>query len=124
MHYLLIFIALLLTSCEKEIKTVTKSTDQISKTLQEYVNDPNKSVEELEKLHQVEYEVFSLPPDSSNTKYKNTLNEMGKKRWDCFHVENIRSINEEGKVQANLMFFCKRTPETLLRYVPRTLIGR
>ncbi|HQH27138.1 MAG TPA: hypothetical protein PLP17_07055, partial [Oligoflexia bacterium] len=63
-----------------------------------------------------------LPLDGTPEKIEGTLNEFGKNRWDCFDVEKAAPTAEEPA--GSLVVFCKRMPETPLRYVPQSLIGR
>jgi hypothetical protein len=118
-------------SCDKSSgqNTATqKGTDfiqeQVTKALQDYVMQPGRSVDEIKKLHQLEYNVFTLALEDSAARYEGVLDELGKNRWDCFHVEKVFSTNKNGERVGKLLFFCKRAPDTLLRFVPKSLIGR
>lgn len=102
-------------------QTARQLENQLSKGFTKLFHKKNGAGEEIEKLYQFEYTVFKMPAQSTSSQIEGMLNEMGRKRWDCFHVE--RSVGRES-TDETWMFFCKRNPETPLRYVPKTLIGR
>jgi hypothetical protein len=87
------------------------------------VKNQDVPLKEIEKLQQREYTVIRLPFDTPMEKIEGTLNEFGKNRWDCFHIEKVPPSNREEKV-GSFLFFCKRMPETPLRYVPQSILGR
>ena len=70
---------------------------------------------ELKKLRQFEYRVFTLAADSTPEQFESKLNSEGLLYWDCFDVE--RRISPSDGTQ-QLQFFCKRRPDTPLKYVP------
>ncbi|MCB0322167.1 MAG: hypothetical protein KDD69_01305 [Bdellovibrionales bacterium] len=94
---------------------------QVNQWVNQLVQQSDVPLEELKKLHQLEYQVFRLPLDSAPERIEGALDELGKNRWDCFHVQAARPTKEEP--QPSLTFFCKRPSETMLRYVPRSLVG-
>lgn len=98
--------------------------EQVTKAVQDYIMQPGRSVDEVKKLHQLEYNVFTLALEDSAARYEGVLDELGKNRWDCFHVEKVFTNNEKGDRVGKLLFFCKRSPDTLLRFVPKSLLGR
>jgi hypothetical protein len=103
------------------------STEELKKKIFEgfgrLMKNQDVPLKEIEKLQQREYTVIRLPIDTSTEKIEGTLNEFGKNRWDCFHIEKVPPSSREEKV-GSFLFFCKRMPETPLRYVPQSLIGR
>jgi hypothetical protein len=66
--------------------------------------------QEVEKLFVFEYNVVELPSGQSTEQLNEQLSELGKERWDCFHVE---------EKETQIRLFCKRRPKTYLRYIPR-----
>jgi hypothetical protein len=71
-----------------------------------------KAASEAEKLFSFEYHVAEVAKDASPAEIEKILHELGKERWDCFHVEPRKN---------SLLFLCKRQPKTYLRYIPRLL---
>lgn len=126
--FLLVFI-FSITSCDSQNKHVTQakeavsqSIDSISQTVDQYTPDAVKSTarqvpemagEEYEKLFRVDYKVIELPRGKGAAQFEATLNELGKERWNCFHIEP----------QADkLIAFCSRRPPSYIRYI-QSLIG-
>jgi hypothetical protein len=95
---------------------------EVGNAIEQYIVQ-GKSVDELKKLHQFEYQVIHMPASTSALAIEGTLNKLGQDRWDCFHVEKLVTAEGERR-EMKYVFFCKRPPATPLRYVPRTLIGR
>ena len=83
-------------------------SDAIDKLKPEADNLQGKATSELEKLFIYEYRVENFPNGLSSQQISNRLNDLGKDRWDCFHIEP----HEEGR-----QVFCKRMPRTVLRYL-------
>lgn len=90
---------------------------QLSNLLDGVMKNPNLPLEEVKKLHQFEYQVLTLPAASSSEAIEGALDELGKNRWDCFHVEKQVRVTETGGKERTLVFFCKRSRETPLRYL-------
>jgi hypothetical protein len=95
---------------------------EVGNAIDQYIVQ-GKSVDELKKLHQFEYQVIHMPASTSAVAIEGTLNKLGEERWNCFHVEKLVTAVEERR-EMKYVIFCKRPPETPLRFVPRTLIGR
>lgn len=66
--------------------------------------------EEFEKLSIFEYKIEELPLKSETAEIEQLLSNLGKQRWECFDVL---------QTEKTLRIFCKRRPETYLRYIPR-----
>ena len=64
------------------------------------------SEEELQRIWAIEYK--TIKTDSDLTELKEKLNELGKERWDCFHVSEDR----EGRV-----LYLKRRKTNAVRYL-------
>lgn len=113
-----------LTSCERSHDgRLAELSDEVHQTLrkaEEKIGELGRGSgsvqklagDEVEKLFIFEYELVSVPIDSSKAVLESTLQEMGKERWDCFHTERLKK---------ELVFFCKRRPKTYLRYIPSLL---
>lgn len=126
LHYLYTLLTclvlMLCLGCEARSKQdVRRQLDQV---IAELKNQGDASIKEVDKLHQLEYTVLSLPADGSAQLIEGALDELGRKRWDCFHVEKSTQVNRKGIHSAKLLVFCKRLPETFLRYIPKNFIGR
>ncbi len=124
---LVVLIAFLVSGCNRSSSESSKYTAEdieaaLRKGFSQLWQDPNLPIKEVEKLQQREYSVFTLPVDSDAKQIEKTLNELGKNRWDCFAIEKITSSAPDKT--DSLMFICKRMPETLLRFVPHSIIGR
>ena len=65
------------------------------------------SEEELQKIWAIEYKTIKVT-QSDLTELDKKLNELGKERWDCYHVSEDR----EGKV-----FYLKRRKSNAVRYL-------
>ncbi len=65
------------------------------------------SEEELQKIWAMEYKTIKVT-HSDLTELDEKLNELGKERWDCYHVSEDR----EGKV-----FYLKRRKSNAVRYL-------
>lgn len=121
-----LFILLLVLACTGcERSTQEELQKKILRTVEDLKNQSGEPLKEVEKLHQLEYHVASFPADSSARDLEAAMMSLGKNRWDCFHVErSLEKTRAEEKPELRLLVFCKRLPDTLLRYVPRHLIGR
>jgi hypothetical protein len=111
-----------------------KIEDAIQSTFGDLGRTSKPHIEEFNKLSQIEYKVEIFQNDSSKTEIENRLNQLGKERWDCFSsfeksifinnkndsYENTRSRN----ISKETVILCKRMPETVLRYLPKSLIGK
>ena len=96
------------------------SIDQIVDQLGQVLNRPETTLDEVKKLHQIEYDIFKIPATDSTNRISMLLNQRGSERWDCYHVERERT--EDNIV--NYVFFCKRPVSTPLRYIPGSIVGR
>ena len=116
--YALIFIVLC-SGCggpqkNETVKELNSQLEQLSNSVTDYVKTA-EAPEELKKLQQYEYSLVQLPVKSAPEEIEHKLNELGKARWDCFHIEK----NDDGQ----FTFYLKRRPDTPLKYVPRGFIG-
>lgn len=115
--------ALLVSGCDSSrpakeaVRDLEKQLDTLSKSVSDFVQDPSIP-EEVKKLQQFEYQIVTVPGDVAPAALEATLSELGKNRWDCFHVERLT----RGEKQ-ELMLFLKRRPDTPLKYVPKTILG-
>jgi len=81
---------------------------------------PEDAKKEINKLREFEYRVLEYPADVSAKALEVDLQALGALAWDCTPGP-LRIIEDEKSV---LMVFCKRRPDTPLRYIPQTLLGR
>ena len=88
-----------------------KGIESAQKTLESLGSDKKsttgKAVDEVEKLFRFEYQVFRINRELGTNEIQKRLSELGEKRWDCFHIENL---GQEIEV------YCKRRPKSYLRY--------
>ena len=70
----------------------------------------NLAQEELNKLYSFEYKVVEFPLTAESLSIEAYLSTLGKDRWECFDTT---------KTDLKLIIFCKRRPETYLKYIPR-----
>ena len=70
----------------------------------------NSSAAELHKLHSLEYKLIEIDASASSSDIEQNLAELGSERWDCFHIQPL---------DKTLRVFCKRSPKTFLKYIPR-----
>jgi hypothetical protein len=88
------------------IGDATTSFDSKRKEAQE------AAVGELEKLVTFEYKVLELEKTRSSAELEESLAELGKDRWDCFHIDSVT-------LEKSLRVYCKRAPKTMLKFIPR-----
>jgi len=120
------FLILLLLTCACTNKQERDEASEVSMqdvkalitTIKDESNAKLKEIgakDEIDKLHQFEYKVVSIDANASPEVLTDTLAKAGAEFWDCFDVE--RQIKKDGS--ESFLIFCKRAPETLLKYVPR-----
>ena len=68
-----------------------------------------RSTEEVQKLFQFEYFVEDIPLDLDAEEMQIRLQDLGKKRWDCFNMEHV--------AKGSIRVFCKRRPDSYLQYM-------
>ncbi len=113
---------LIFTSCDESQKQLQK---ELEKTLKDGIesisSNPSLPIDELKKLSQLEYKSLSFPIDTATTEIEETLNTLGKDRWNCDSIfPRPRTIPEKPEI----VVVCKRPPETVLRFIPRGMVGR
>lgn len=126
--FILLFLSVI--GCEKiekhkdEIKLserLEKIETQARNFIEEQRPPVDKSIEEVNKLHQWEYRAVEISDSSSAEEIEGALQALGKERFECFSIVQVQGV---GGRAGKLLATCKRAPETLLRYVPRSIIGR
>jgi hypothetical protein len=120
---LLILSSLIIISCDN---TETREFQRrFEEKLQSALDDISKSsappLEEVKKLSQVEYHMEVFPLETSADEVGAKLNVLGNDRWDCF-ASFARPRTEPDVPE--MVVLCKRMPETVLRYLPRSFTGR
>ncbi len=104
----------------KETKELQNQVSALTKSVTDLVGEnvtTKGAIDEVSKLQQYEYKVISIPHDSTSADIEATLNKYGKERWDCFSQDKHLSV--EGSGREEIRFFCRRRPETPLRFIPR-----
>ena len=114
-------ILLLLAGCQQEtpssLDRLINKTLEVSDTALEQVSNlsPEDAKKEFKKLSQIEYKVLSLKKEISAAEFEGVLSVYGQKGYDCA-APLIRA--------EDMMILCKRRPDTYLRYIPQTVVGR
>ncbi len=120
-----------ITGCDSKSKTaeIQNQIASLTKSVSELVGDSTTTkdaMEEFRKLQQFEYKLQSFPADTLPIELEAALNRLGKERWECFHVDKRVALAESKDGQPprqEIVLFCKRRPETPLRFIPRGLIS-
>ena len=76
---------------KEDIRNLGDQINSLTTTAKEVFSSSDISVDELKKLRQLEYAIFSFPSSDSNEQIAKFLTEKGLDRWDCFHVEKQRT---------------------------------
>ena len=98
-----------LLGCESSAPVVDSISSGFDSVVQNGQQVTKATTQELEKLYNVEYKVVEIShTDSSAIEAK--LATLGQDRWECFFIEPVNGGNR---------FYFKRSPKTLLRYIPR-----
>lgn len=118
----LLFPLLIFQSCDRTGNEFQKNLEEkVKTTFNEIYESSTPSIEEVKKLAQLEYHMEVFPLETSSREVDEKLNELGKERWNCFS-----SFARPRKDPQNpeMVVLCKRMPETMLRYIPKSFIGR
>jgi hypothetical protein len=91
------------------IAELKKSMEEMKRSVTDSELD-SMAADEVEKLFTFEYTVKDVPPTEDAISLNSILEEMGRERWNCFHIEEKKEY---------IRLYCKRRPKTYLRYVPR-----
>lgn len=102
----------------QEISKLKDQVSELTDSLSGYIVDSPSASTEIKKLYQYEYKILQYPIKNLQL-LEGHLSELGKERWDCFDTEKLISEGNEPL----LIIFCKRKPETPLKYIPKTLLG-
>jgi hypothetical protein len=107
--------------CEREtqdsLDKLVSKTIQVSDAALEQVGSLNSddAKKEFKKLNQFEYKVLSFKKDVSVKELEGSLTLYGTSGFDC----SGPMVREE-----EFILICKKRPESLLRYIPQTFVGR
>lgn len=96
----------ILSMINSKLSQIGVEVDKQSHELSEKAN------EELSHQLRVEYKVFKFNIKNNPNIIEDRLNELGKNRWNCFHIEPIPSSDGEVSI------FCKKIPLTAARLLP------
>lgn len=119
---LLLLPLLIFISCNKEQEKITKDLNEtLSSTIESLTKNPSQPIDEIKKLSQLEYKTLILPLETSASDIDSKLNELGQERWDCSTGFARPRSNPN---TPELILICKRTPETVLRFIPKGFLGR
>jgi hypothetical protein len=102
------------SACNNSNNETEEQISELKSIASDLISKPEITIEEVNKLRQFEYKIVKFPSGSTSEEIHNQLNELGKEFWDCFAVEK----SEEN----DLFIFCKKKPETPLRYVPKGIL--
>jgi hypothetical protein len=107
---------------EQAKEAVSQGINSLGKAVDEYTPESVKSSarqvpimaeDEYEKIFRIDYRVIELPRGKGPQYFEAALNELGKERWECFHIEPQAE---------KLIAFCSRRPLSYIRYL-RHLVG-
>lgn len=109
-------------SCDTQQKEMSQQIQKtIESTISEITKNPSQPIDELKKLSQREYKVITFPLEEDPEQIESALNVLGTDRWECgTGIARPRSAPQKPEI----LYTCKRTPETVLRFVPQSIIGR
>jgi hypothetical protein len=92
------------TSWQDTFNSATEELDNRRKAVQD------AAANELDKLVTYEYHIAELDREATTESIEARLGELGKERWDCFHIDpGVKTLR----------IFCKRAPKTVLKFIPR-----
>lgn len=118
----LLFLSFVLVSCDQNQESLKKNIEEkINSTIDEFSKSSPQAIEEVKKLSQLEYHMEVFPLEVEPLIVERKLFELGKERWDCF---SSFGRPRSGANSPEMVVLCKRMPETMLRYVPRSFMGR
>lgn len=89
---------------------LNKTTDRVRELSPRADELKGMTTDEVNKLFAFEYRVQELPVTSTASEIEQAIAALGNERWECFDVESRKET---------LLIFCKRRPQTYLRYIPR-----
>ncbi|MDZ4785729.1 MAG: hypothetical protein SGJ02_06610 [bacterium] len=122
-----LFFVLVTTSCDSIQKAGENSDIELAKKLSELLGknkhifedfdlkQNNKAIEsiaknEVDKVFNVEYNVLEIDDLGDTAHINSALNKAGLDRWECFGFEHVGN---------KYRFFCKRKPQSVLRFLAR-----
>jgi len=95
---------------------VTKTVDASDAAIEQLGNlDSDQAKKEFKKLTQYEYQVKTFRVDIPAAELQGALSVMGHDGWDC----GSPLLRKE-----DILLTCKKRPESLLRYVPQSLLSK
>ena len=122
------FLTSLSTGCAgPDNEQTAKAVDKLSERLQMLLSEGDKTLDavtslssdqalgEFKKLKQFEYRIVSLPLSLSSEAQEQQLNQLGAEGWECFSV--VPGTTE-------FRVYCRKRPDTPLRFVPNSVLGR
>jgi hypothetical protein len=100
-----------LEQLSKDLKDTLSSTKDKVVELSPSTGDiKNLTTDEFKKLATFEYKVTEVPRVASALELEAQLALLGADRWECFQID---------PAETHYRIFCRRRPETYLRYLPR-----
>ncbi len=110
------------TACNPSQEKIAQELEnKVKTTINDLSNNPSQPIEEVKKLSQLEYKTLVFPLEVDPSKITEELNILGQERWDC---PTGFSRPRTSPKPPEIVIICKRTPETVLRFVPKGLFGR
>ena len=110
--YIALLLSTILFGCES--KSVQSAYDEARGSFDELIPLKDKAQtaakEEVSKLFTFEYKVAEIDNSASSAQVEALLSGLGRERWECF---------DSAPLGGKLRFFCKRKPDTVLKYIPR-----
>jgi hypothetical protein len=103
---------------QETIKQLTDATDSTLPDIKKL--SPDDALNEVKKLRQFEYKVVTFPVNATAEAITAKLAPEGIDGWECFAAHTLKGA--DGTDQLGL--FCRRRPETPLRFVPQSFLSR
>lgn len=95
-----------------------KALEMIRREAYDILGNSEKTLEEIKKLHQIEYKIVTMSLSQPISEIESALNTLGKDRWNCFKFEP----HTANTATQELLVFCSRPVYTPIRYLPNPLL--
>ena len=117
LHIVSLIFTIILSSCDGSTPSIPASLEKkFDETVSELTKNKNVPIDEYKRLSQIEYKMLTFPIEVPPSEVESVTNKLGEDRWDCF---SSFARPRTAPQSAELVIFCKRMPETLLRYIPK-----
>jgi hypothetical protein len=112
----------LTTSCNQNQEEIAKNIEQkIKSTVDDLAKNPSQPIDEVKKLSKQEYKTLAFPLEEDTEVIDKVLNQLGEDRWQCY---SAFARPRTAPIKPEMLILCRRTPETVLRFIPNSILGR